>query len=98
MLQRKTPQRGHSYAGFLRNTPAPHGSAGPRGRPPFPAEMSAFKHHIENGGCLLDPPLICSSFSSMPPAAICEGSVPPHQTYEVGPESAESPHPRNNSN
>jgi len=31
--------------------------------------MSAFKHHIECGDCLLDPRLIDPSFSAMPCAA-----------------------------
>src|SRR5262249_2928052 len=98
MLQRKTPQRGHSYAGFLRNTPAPHGRAGPRRRPPFPAEMSACKHERANGACRVDTRLSGPCFSAMPRAAIGEVSVPTHETYEVDQERAESANRCNTSN
>ena len=42
----------------------------------FPAEMSAFKSHIESDGCLLDPRLIDLSFSAVPRAASGEAARP----------------------
>src|SRR5262249_24426744 len=60
--RRKTPQRGHSHAGSLRTPQS--SSEGKRQplrvgtRPPFLAEMSALKCHIESDDCLLDPRLI----------------------------------------